>query len=229
MGLFPFAMVLLAQAPTAQQWTFVTAQGELAKVRYAFEVHTRVGLSAQPVQLTAVQLSPSLGVTLPGDVSLWAAYSRFEQLDGSRPDENRLWQQVLFDRDTDRLRFVMRARVEQRFFVGLASPAVRLRFLVRGSAPLPVKTVRLLAQNEVFLHALGAGDVVTGGFDQNRTQASIQWRPAPWVTLELGSMLQVPRSLVLSHNVITSVTFRLPKWNPFEPPDDRDDLPLPQG
>lgn len=229
MGIFPWAMVLLAQAQTSQQWTFVTAQGELSRVRYAFEAHTRVRLAPQPLLFTALQLSPSVGVNLQGDVSLWAAYSRFEPLDGGRPSENRLWQQVLFDRDTDRLRFVMRARVEERFFVTMLSPAVRLRFLVRGSAPLPLKTLRVLAQNETFIHVLGAGDVVASGFDQNRLQASLQWRPAPWVTLELGYMLQVPGSLVLSHNVITSVTFRLPKWNPFEEGEERRDLPLPQG
>ncbi|MCU0700904.1 MAG: DUF2490 domain-containing protein [Myxococcaceae bacterium] len=219
----------LAQPQGTQQWTFVTVQGELARVRYAFEVHSRVRFLPGPATLTAVQLSPSLGVNLPGDVSLWAAYSRFEQLDGSRPDENRLWQQVLFDRDTDRLRFVMRARVEERFFVAVPSPAVRLRFLVRGSAPLGTKALRLLAQNEVFLHPLGAPGVVQGGFDQNRTQASLQWRPVPWLTLELGYMLQVQSSLALSHNVVTAVTFRLPKWNPFEPRDETDELPVPQG
>jgi hypothetical protein len=227
--LLSLAAVVLAQPHAAQQWTFVTAQGELTRVRYAFEAHTRVRFSPGPATLTALQLTPSLGINLPGDVSLWAAYSRFEQLDDSRPDENRLWQQVLFDRDTDRVRFVMRARVEERFFVGVSGPAVRLRFLVRGSAPLGTKALRLLAQNEVFLHALGAPGVVDGGFDQNRTQASLQFRPVPWLTLEAGYMLQVQRSLALSHNLIVAVTLRLPRWDPFEARDDTPELPVPQG
>jgi hypothetical protein len=223
------AALLLAQPHGAQQWTFLTAQGELTRVRYAFEAHTRVRFVPGPPTLTALQLTPSLGVNLPGDVSLWAAYSRFEQLDDTRPDENRLWQQVLFDRDTDRVRFVMRARIEERFFVGVPGPAVRLRFLVRGSAPLGTKALRLLAQNEAFLHPVGAPGVVDGGFDQNRTQASLQWRPVPWLTLELGYMLIVQRSLALSHNVVTSATFRLPRWDPFEARDDTPELPVPQG
>ena len=92
---------------------------------------------------------------------------------------------------------------------------MRLRFLVRGSAPLPVSGLRLLAQNETFIHVVGSPDVVPSGFDQNRSQASLQWRPVKWLTLELGYMLQVSSSLVLSHNSIVSVAFRLPKWDPF--------------
>jgi hypothetical protein len=177
MGFFLMVLVLLAQPHAAQQWTFAAVQGQVTQVRYAFEGHSRLRLLPGPLALTAVQLTPSVGVNLPGDVSVWAAYSRFEQLDGSRPDENRLWQQVLFDRETERVRFVMRARVEERWFVGFPPPAVRLRFLVRGSAPLPLSGLRLLAQNEVFLHVVGSPAVLAAGFDQNRTQVSLQWRP----------------------------------------------------
>lgn len=217
----------LAQAQGSQQWTFLTAQGQLWKVRYNLEAHTRARLVPGPLELTAVQLSPALGINLGGDVSLWAAYSRFEQLDGSRPDENRLWQQVLFDRDTDRLRFAMRARVEERFFVGLPSPAVRLRALVRGSVLLPEPTLRLLAQAELFVHLAGASGVVNTGFDQTRTQASLQWRPTPWLTAELGYMLQINASLALSHNIVVALTFRLPKYDPFK--QETEAAELPQG
>ncbi len=218
----------LAQVQGAQQWSFITAQGQLSQVRYTFEVHTRVRLLPTPLALTAVQPSPALGVNLGGDVSLWAAYSRFEQVDRLRPSENRLWQQVLFDRDTDRLRFVMRLRAEERFFVGLPSPAVRLRALVRGSVPLPVTTLRLLAQGELFVHVAGTTGVVDTGYDQTRTQASIQWRPVTWLTAELGYMLQASSSLALNHNIVVALTFRLPKRDPLHGQDDPD-LPLPQG
>ncbi|MBL8956393.1 MAG: DUF2490 domain-containing protein [Myxococcaceae bacterium] len=222
------ASTSLSQVQGAQQWTFVTAQGQLSRVRYNFEVHLRARLLPQPLALAAVQISPALGVNLGGDVSVWAAYSRFEQVDRSRPSENRLWQQVLFDRDTDLLRFVMRVRFEERFFVTLSSPAVRLRVLVRGSVPLPVETFRLLAQSELFVHVLGAPGIVSNGFDQTRTQVSVQWRPVEWLTAELGYMLQITASLALSHNLVAALTFRLPKWNPFDEQEIRE-LPVPQG
>ncbi len=231
-GLFVAGFVVssfLSRVQGAQQWTFITAQGQLSLLRYTFEVHTRVRLLPAPFEFTAVQLSPAVGFNLGGDVSLWAAYSRFEQLDLSRPNENRLWQQVLFDRDTDRLRFVMRLRVEERLFVGLPSPAVRLRALVRGSVPLPVTTFRLLAQGELFVHVAGIPGVVNTGFDQTRTQASMQWRPVTWLTAEIGYMLQVSSALALNHNIIVALTFRLPKWDPLHGQDDAAELPLPQG
>jgi hypothetical protein len=53
--------------------------------------------------------------------------------------------------------------------------------------------------------------------------------PVKWLTLELGYLLQVSSSLVLTHNTIVSAAFRLPKWNPFQDRDEGGNLPLPQG
>jgi hypothetical protein len=87
----------------------------------------------------------------------------------------------------------------------------------------------LLALNVLLALELDLPLIIEATFDQSRTQASLQWRLTPWVTLEAGYLVQVPRGLILSHNLITSVTFRLPTWNPFEARDEHDDLPLPQG
>lgn len=208
-----------ADPPPSQRqgiWSFMMLQGQVhPKIRTSLEVHLRGETLPQPGQFQALQITPAFGLELIPDLYLWAAYSRFEGMPEQVRDENRLWQQLVFDRTADRVRALVRMRVEERFFVGMPEVVIRLRVLLRTAIALDAERVwNLVAQNEVFLHLNSAPSGPFAGFDQNRVQMTVQRQWFPWWTMDAGYQLQYQVNTGqpdrMSHNLVWINSFRLP-------------------
>ena len=212
---------------TAQVWTYASAQGDISALRYQVETNLRAQLDPGP-KLLRVELSPAIGATVVGGLSLWAAYTRVEQF-GGEPDEHRPWQQVLYEHRFGSFRLVGRARVEERFVEGSGSPALRLRALVRASVPLYGPHFRLRAQQEIFFHLAGSADTQRG-FDQSRSELALQVHSSRWFVATLGYLLRVSSGGQFDHVALLELTLRAPPGEKPKTPDDTlVDLLLPGG
>lgn len=101
--------------------------------------------------------------------------------------ETRLWQQIGFNQNIDRLNLGVRGRFEQRLFDD-KDATLRVRAQMRAAYKLPVLDDKLsiIAWDEAFV----VGDPARSGpyeaFDQNRGFLGAGYKFAPWFGVELG-------------------------------------------
>lgn len=196
-------------------WSFFLVQSEIfPRLRTSFETHLRSAVAPAPAQLTVLQLTPALGLEFLSHASFWFAYSRFEGLPSGARDENRIWQQFVYDVNPGSLRALFRVRVEERFFTDVGEILLRLRLLIRTAFSLvPSNRWQAVAQNELFLHLNSISTGPLSGFDQNRIQWTLQYQTEFGLTLDLGYQLQYQLALNapnrLSHNLVLLFNWRL--------------------
>ncbi len=132
-----------------------------------FDAHARRGSPG-----TVAILRPGVGYAFASWASLWVGYAwipRWGDVTGTRRDEQRVWEQVIFDyRGKPSLWLQSRTRFEQRFFDIGNNTAHRFRQLVRlNYRPKKTVPVGTAFWDEVFVGMQGA-DWAKQGFDQNR-------------------------------------------------------------
>ena len=107
-------------------------------------------------------------------------------------NENRIYQESLFDNYVGNLRIMNRSRLEERFIEDVEGVSMRVRHQLRMTYPLErSKHWFIAAQDEPFVtlnDRLPGGPV--GGFDQNRAYVGIRYQFTKAVALELGYMNQ---------------------------------------
>lgn len=106
-------------------------------------------------------------------------------------NENRAYQESLFDNYLGKLRIMNRTRLEQRFIEDVQGVSVRLRHQLRLVHPLWQSQHWFLAvQEEPFVNFNSPTNGPVGGFDQNRAYAGIRYQVTKAVAFELGYMNQ---------------------------------------
>ncbi len=148
---------------------FATAQVRADKPSPVFwlDVHARRGDSG-----TVHILRPGVGYAFAPWVSLWAGYAwvpEWFDATGQRADEQRVWEQLIFNHRSDHgLWFQSRSRFEQRFSKDGNGTAHRFRQLVRlNYRPKKSVPVGIAFWDELFVGIQGAS-WAKQGFDQNR-------------------------------------------------------------
>jgi hypothetical protein len=106
-------------------------------------------------------------------------------------NENRAYQESLFDNYLGKLRIMNRTRFEQRFIEDVQGVSLRLRHQLRLVHPLwNSKHWFIAAQEEPFVNFNSPTNGPVGGFDQNRAYAGIRYQMTKSVAFELGYMNQ---------------------------------------
>jgi hypothetical protein len=152
-------------------WAALFATGQVfadqPSPMFWLDVHARRGELG-----TVAILRPGIGYAFAPWVSLWAGYAwvpAWIDATGHRTDEQRAWEQLIFDyRSKDGLWFQSRSRFEQRFLTGGSGTAHRFRQLLRlNYRPKQSVPVGIAFWDEVFV---GIQDATWAkqGFDQNR-------------------------------------------------------------
>ncbi|MDP2341308.1 MAG: DUF2490 domain-containing protein [Deltaproteobacteria bacterium] len=102
-------------------------------------------------------------------------------------NETRLWQQVGYNQNLDRLNLALRGRLEERLFAA-RDASLRVRVLLRASYKLPIldDKLALLVWNELFVAFDGDNSAPYEAFDQSRTFAGVVYKFAPWFGVEAG-------------------------------------------
>ena len=131
------------------------------------DVHGRRGDSG-----TVHILRPGIGYAFAPWVSLWVGYAwvpEWFDATGQRADEQRVWEQLIFDyRSKQGLWFQSRTRFEQRFSNAGSGTAHRFRQMVRlNYRPKKSVPVGIAFVDELYVGMEGAS-WAKQGFDQNR-------------------------------------------------------------
>ncbi len=172
-----------------QLWTPVTFDARIYRnLRGYLEVNPRIGDNI--TQMNQLLIRPALQYKVNEGCSLFAGYlwgTTYQN--GDVLHENRLWEQVLFDKDIKRLSIINRTRLEQRMFPHLADTGNRLRHMLKLEYDLNPK-LYLVASDELFINLNSVKNGPQGGIDQNRIFAGVGVRPIPKTRVEIGYQFQ---------------------------------------
>lgn len=179
-----------------QIWTNSTALGSITqvhpKLKYSFEYQGRFGDYAS--RLSQLILRPGIGYQIIPSTSLWLGYAwiRTSQPFTIKPiDENRIWQQILWNKKFNAFTTTLRSRLEERFIQETLHTAWRYRQLFRISYAIPEhEQLTLIGSNEVFFHLNRYNLQNNIGFDQNRAFIGIGYKTSDKTSLELGCLNQ---------------------------------------
>ena len=149
--------------------SFEDVAPEWSRVRWAFDGQTRFFDSTNGLGQTIVR--PSLGWALNDSTSVWLGYGWIRDYPAGRSDidENRIFQQLLWNGSVGRWSVQSRTRLEQRFLETGDDVGWRFREFVKVLYPLlGSERLRFAAYDELFLNLNSTDWGADSGFDQNR-------------------------------------------------------------
>ncbi|WP_298624357.1 DUF2490 domain-containing protein [uncultured Legionella sp.] len=187
---------ILAAENDFQLWTNLTATGtvskEQPKVKYWFESQGRFGENASTFSQFLVR--PGIGYQLLPSTSVWIGYAWIHT---SLPfattpnNENRIWQQILWNNKSERFLFTLRSRLEQRSLPNTLHTAWRYRQLLKISYFIPHhEKFTLIGMEEIFYHMNNFNQQKNSGLDQNRAFIGIGIKATAQSTIEVGYLNQ---------------------------------------
>lgn len=158
-------------------WFSLNTQGPLtvkqntpARLRWWFDGHLRYLTDSGGFHQTIMR--PGIGYALNDRTSIWMGYGWINELptnQGPIFDENRFWQQLIWNRPIGRSSYMSRTRLEQRFRDAGDDTGWRLRQFCKLSVPLDCqKRWSWVVWDEIFfdLNETDWGQI--GSFSQNR-------------------------------------------------------------
>jgi len=214
------AVLFLVGAPAAPARA-ATDEGALwVTLHLALPVADRLWahLVAQPrfdddvSRLQRVVLRPWLEAALPHGFSGALGYDAHVIENPQQSLEQRIWQQVGYQRAWRPLRAFGGVRLEERFFEGDAGAALRARLRVGLGLPLP-RSFELVAQNEGFWNLNRTGSITRVGYRENRLSAGIGRPVGERARADLGYQMQWqqrPASDRIFHTLMLGLRVELP-------------------
>lgn len=176
-----------------QLWANITATGPLkiSSSRFRFWLETQQRFGDDMSQLSQSLFRVGIGHTIGPELSLWLGYG---WIHNNFPftlqpfNDQRIWQQLLWNSKLGSLHVSSRTRLEERFFPDNRIN-MRLRELLKFQLPWKVGSkLSWIASDEVFFHLY---DHNQNGFDQNRLFVGFGYSITKRVTTEIGYLNQV--------------------------------------
>jgi hypothetical protein len=153
------------------------------------EVNPRFGDDVS--ELDQLLLRPAIGYKLTDHLSLWQGYAWVGNYQPSFREENRVFQQLLYNRKSTFVRIVSRSRLEERFIEDADGTAVRVRTMLRAHFPLPqAPDWAIVVSDEIFVNLNTVGNGPEAGFDQNRFFVGMNHRLTEHLNMDLGYQAQ---------------------------------------
>ena len=187
-----FVLVLLAGVTAAyaeppQFWLPVSVGVKVApKWTLAVQVEPRWD-SGGDREMDRVLFRPAAVCEPLSGLTIWAGYGYTEVRAERLPDDQLLWQQVVYTFKAGGWTLAPRVRVEERFIERADGVAWRLRTHFRAMHPLPHATGwSVVAWHESFIPMNSVIGAQSGGFSQGRFFAGVQRRIDSHVTVEPG-------------------------------------------
>ncbi|MCH2174044.1 DUF2490 domain-containing protein, partial [Myxococcota bacterium] len=149
--------------------SFESISPEWSRVRWTFDGQARFFDSTNGLGQTIVR--PGIGWALSESTTVWVGYGWIRDYPAGRSDidENRLWQQLLWNGGVGGWSIQSRTRLEQRFLDTGDDVGWRFREFVKVLYPLlESNRLRFAAYNELFLNLNSTDWGADSGFDQNR-------------------------------------------------------------
>lgn len=175
-------------------WFNVNAQGKLPIENLNWYAEIQPRWREEGDHLDLLILRPGIFYKLSAKSSVWAGYANVRSHPAGRStvEENRLWQQFLYNFDPIQgVNLQSRTRLEQRRLEGGSDTGHRLRQLIRTTKPLVgYSDVLLVAWDELFVHLNDTDWGANKGFDQNRLFVGASYAVKPNALLEIGYLNQ---------------------------------------
>lgn len=173
-----------------QNWEVLTLRTPISpdrKLQLYMEVQPRVGDNSQ-----MLLVRPALGYQITKRLSLWQGYAWAPVLQPMFRNENRIFQQALYETKFKKLSISNRTRLEERWIENTDGTAVRARNAIRLSYPLSRSGKwAIVTSDELFVNFNSVENGPVAGFDQNRVFAGISRKLHEHVTMEFGYLNQL--------------------------------------
>ncbi len=188
-----------------QTWGSITATGSLGSLdsdlknfKYWIEGQGRFGNDTS--LFSQAILRTGLGFEVNKNISVWLGYAWIptdEPFTKNAFDENRIWQQLLWNKKYSFATIMSRSRLEQRFIPSGSDVGWRFRQMLKISIPLSfAPSFSLVASEEYFVNLNNTNWGANDGFDQNRAFAGVGFNFDKHVKAEVGYMNQYIRKTV---------------------------------
>ena len=187
----------------------------LSRLRWWFDFQARFFDSTDGLGQTVVR--PGLGWSVTENTSVWLGYAWIRNYPPNRShiDENRIWQQFLWNGTFGRWSFQSRTRLEQRFVQTGSDVGWRIRQFVKVLYPLlDSDRLRFAASEEIFIEFNSTDWGADAGIDQNRLFLgfNVPLNAAPRIQAEFGYLNQYlapsSRRRQMNHLGVVSLLFR---------------------
>ncbi len=185
-----------------QTWFNLTATGhfdresrDFGRFKYWLEGQERVGEDSSRFSQSLARIG--LGYVVTANTSLWLGYAWIHTSEPftTQPfNENRIWEQLLWNKKIKRYNLLSRTRMEQRFLANGTKTAYRIRQLVKIIRPLEsAPHYSFVSSDEVFWHKNNFIGKNGKGFDQNRFFIGFGYQFSQIFSTEIGYMNQYIR------------------------------------
>ncbi len=185
------------------------------KFRTELEVNPRIEENLTRIHQLITR--PSLGYQLTDNLSIWSAYAWTLHYVPRFVREQRIWQQILYEKSFQKIDFISRLRFEERFIQNVDDVSLRTRYLLKGIYPVGrTKTWGIVLSNELFVNLFSHFDGPQGGIDQNRFFIGLSRKISNNVRMESGYQLQyindpAPTIDKLNHLIMFNFYVALPR------------------
>lgn len=183
-----------------QSWNNIAMIGSLKnKLKYWFEAQGRFGDDASRLSQSIIR--PGIGYEIDSQNSIWAGYAWIytnRPFAATGTDEQRIWQQYLWNKDFNWIKTFSRTRLEQRFIENVSTAGWRLRQFGRVQLPIGAHRQFFVAATEELFIKLNntAKSGSNKGFDQNRLFVGVGGYPLKNWLFEMGYQ----NHIINSHN-----------------------------
>ncbi len=198
-------------------WTPIYLQIPVSKkIRGEFEVNPRVEENLTHIHQLIVR--PSVGYQLTKELSIWTAYAWTLHYVPRFVREQRIWHQILHEKEFSKLFLINRFRMEERFIQNVDGVSLRTRYQLKGIYPIgKTKIWGIVLANELFVNLNSRFDGPQAGIDQNRFFVGLSKKINKYLRVEGGYQLQyindpAPRIDKLNHLVMFNFYPSLPPF-----------------
>jgi len=206
-----------------EQWSIVTLDAHVTpRIRIYTEAQPRIGDNIS--HMDRLLLRGAVGAQVTQSFSLWQGYAwtpSFETLRAKADEfkdvftnENRIYQQALFENQWGKLKIVNRTRLEERFIENASGTSVRARHMLRLVYPITkFGKWSAVTYDELFVHFNDLRSGPQGGFDQNRLFVGLSRKFSDHVNAEACYMwnpVNVFNSTInrTNHNIVLGLNFK---------------------
>lgn len=185
------------------------------KFRTNLEINPRIQNNIGHINQLFIR--PSIGYQLTDNLSVWQGYGWITNYIPRFVREERIWQQILYEKHFSKCKLINRLRLEERFIQDINGVPLRARYLLRFEVPFgETKKWVFITSDEPFINLDSHFAGPKAGVDQNRFFVGLNRKISDNVSIEGGYQMQYinlrsPSFDKLNHIILINMYFNLPQ------------------
>lgn len=185
------------------------------KVKTNFEINPRI--QENVTDFNQLIIRPSIGYYLTDNLSVWQGYAWVTNYIPDFVSEQRIWQQLLHEKEFNRFKLSNRFRFEERFIDNINGVPLRTRYMFRSQIPFTDdKKWSFVFFDEVFVNLNSKDSGPKAGIDQNRFFVGLNRKFSKSFNAEGGYLMQYINIAGnsenrLNHNILVNFYFDTPQ------------------